>query len=187
MGANSAEDRRDERPGRTIRDRELLEARRQRAAEMFRRGEKQAEIARQLRVSRQSVSRWFTEWQSGGMRALKRAKRAGRPRKLTTAQLKKVERSLVKGAVANGYPTELWTLKRVGEVIKRVTGVAYHQGHVWKILQSMNWSLQRPAKKPRERDDEQLNAWRRERWPKVKKTPGGGARGSSSKTSRASR
>lgn len=180
-------ERRDERPGRSERDREVLESRRRRAAEMFRRGEKQADIARALRVSAQSVSRWYSEWQQGGLRALNRAKRSGRPPKLTAAQLKAVERTLLKGARANGYPTELWTLKRVGEVIKDVTDVAYHQGHVWKILQSMNWSLQRPAKRPRERDDERLDQWRRERWAKVKKTPDDGARGSSSKTSRASR
>src|SRR5687767_968392 len=95
MGREAQSARRDERPGRGDRDRELLEARRQRAAEMFRRGEKQAEVARQLRVSPQSVSRWFKEWQAGGMRALKRAKKAGRPPKLTAAQRGRVERALL--------------------------------------------------------------------------------------------
>jgi len=186
MRANSAAGRRDERPGRSDSDREVLEARRRRAAEMFARGEKQAAIARELRVSRQSVSRWHEEWQRGGMRALKRAQRSGRPSNLSAAQKKKVERSLLKGPVANGYPTDLWTLKRIGEVIERVTGVSYHQGHVWKILQSLGWSLQRPARKPRERDDEALDRWRWERWPKVKKTPDGVGPGSSSRTSRVS-
>ncbi|MGH8735499.1 MAG: winged helix-turn-helix domain-containing protein [Burkholderiales bacterium] len=65
--------------------------------------------------------------------------------------------------------------------------MSYHQGHVWKILQSMNWSVQRPAKKPRERDDERLNAWRGKDWPRVKKTRGDGTPGSSSRTSPASR
>lgn len=162
--------RRHERTGRTERDREALEARRRRAAEMFRRGEKQADVARELGVSRQSVSTWYAQWRQGGMRALKRSKRAGRPPKLTAAQKRSIERALLKGPQAHGYATDLWTLKRIGEVIEGETGVAYHQGHVWKILQSMGWSLQRPAKRPRERDDERLNAWRRERWPKVKKT-----------------
>lgn len=39
-------------------------------------------------------------------------------------------RSLRKGARANGYATDLWTLDRVGAVIESVTGVAYHRGHV---------------------------------------------------------
>jgi hypothetical protein len=29
-----------------------------------------------------------------------------------------VQRALVQGAVANGYPNDLWTLKRVAEVIQ---------------------------------------------------------------------
>lgn len=187
METKRGAERRDERPGRSERDREALEVRRRRAAEMFRRGEKQADIARALRVSAQSVSHWHREWQQDGMRALKKAKRSGRPPKLSAAELKKVERALLEGPRAHGYPTDLWTLRRIGEVIEQQTGVAYHQGHVWKILQSMGWSLQRPAKRPRERDDEALNRWRSQRWPKVKKTPAGGGRGSSSKTSRASR
>jgi transposase len=186
MGAKGAAGRRDDRPGRSESDREVLEDRRRRAAEMFRRGETQAEVARELRVSRQSVSRWHEEWQAGGVRALKRAPRAGRPSKLSAAQLKKIERSLLKGPAANGFPNSLWTLKRVGEVIERVTGVSYHQGHVWKILQSLGWSLQRPAKRPRERDDEALDRWRWERWPQVKKTPDDAEPGSSSRTNRAS-
>jgi len=185
MEPNRDTQRHDERPGRSERDREALEARRRRAAEMFRRGERQADVARALRVSAQSVSRWYRDWSQGGMRSLRRAKRAGRPPRLTGVQLKKVERALLEGPVAHGYATDLWTLQRVGEVIRRQTGVAYHPGHVWKILRSLGWSLQRPARKPRERDDEQLERWRQDRWRQVKKTPDGEGRGSSSRTSRA--
>ena len=44
--------------------------------------------------------------------------RAGRRPKLSTAQLTKVERALSKGAEANGYTTDMWTLPRAAEVIK---------------------------------------------------------------------
>lgn len=180
-------ERRDERPGRSELDRERLEARRRRAAKLFRRGVKQAEVARELHVSAQSVSRWYAEWRAGGVRSLARAKHVGRPPKLTAAQLKSVERTLLKGPVANGYRTDLWTLRRIAEVIAKTTGVEYHPGHVWKLLKAMGWSLQRPAKRAVERDDEKIEAWVKDRWPRVKKTPGRGERGSSSSTSRVSR
>ena len=70
--------------------------------------------------------------------------------------------------------------------IKRITGVDYHTGHVWKILRSMDWSLQRPARRAVERDEEAIARWVKTRWPQVKKTPGAGGRGSSSATSRES-
>ena len=146
-----------------------------------------AAIARQLRVSRQSVSRWYTEWKSGGVRALNGAGRAGRKPKLDLRQLRKVERTLRQGARANGFDTDLWTLPRVALVIERVTSVHYHPGHVWKILGAMDWTLQRPAKQARERDPEKVKLWMNERWPAVKKTLGTRRLGSSSRTKAASR
>ncbi len=94
-----------------------------RAADLFTKGVSQADIARQLEVSHQTVSDWHTVWLIGGKQALKRTGEPGRPRKLTDADLAMVERALEKGPKANGYPTDLWTLARVAEVIEETTGV----------------------------------------------------------------
>jgi transposase len=159
-----------------------MEATRMRAADLFTKGVTQADIGRELEVSHQTVSDWHKLWLVGGKRALKRTGQPGRPRKVTDADLAKVERALQKGPKANGYPTDLWTLARVAEVIEKFTGVKYHPGHVWKVLRRMGWSRQRPARKAMERDDEAIEQWVNDRWPKVKKTPGPGTLGSSSKT-----
>src|SRR5213080_1263131 len=84
------------RRGRPRRDFQAMEERRMRAADLFRRGVIPAEIARQLGVTHQVVSEWRKAWQEGGRAALRRAGRAGRPRKLSTAQLAKVQRALAK-------------------------------------------------------------------------------------------
>ena len=168
------------------RDFVALEARRMRAAEMFRRGARQADVVRELGVSRQTASQWYARWASDGKRGLRAAGRAGRFPKLDDRQLARVERALRKGPRANGFPTELWTLARVGEVIETVTGVVYHPGHVWRILREMGWSRQRPARRAVERDDEAIANWVKKEWPRVKKTPGAATPGSASKTSRAS-
>ncbi len=118
-----------------------------RAADLFAKGISQADIGRQLEVSHQTVSDWHKQWLVGGKQALKRSGEPGRPRKVTDANLAKVERALEKGPKANGYPTDLWTLGRVAEVIEKTTGVTYHPGHVWKVLRRMGWSRQRPARK----------------------------------------
>ena len=92
------------------------------------------------------------------------------------APFAEVEAALEKGPRANGYPTDLWNLARVTEVIERVTGLSYSKGHVWRILRRrLGWSHQRPARHAVERDDEAIEAWKNQRWPKVKKTPDGGA------------
>lgn len=169
------------------RDFEGLEERRKQAGRLFAAGKMLlAQIARHLQVSRQSVSRWYAQWRRGGRAALRGAGRAGRKPKLAGRQLRQVERALRQGARAYGFGTDLWTLPRVAAVIERVTGVHYHPGHVWKILGAMDWTLQRPAKRARQRDPEKVRLWLNQRWPAVKKTLAAERRGSSSKTRAAS-
>ncbi len=164
-----------------------MERRRARAAQLFKAGRTQAHVARTLRVSRQSVSRWRAQFRRGGARRLKGAGRAGRKPRLDGQQLARVDAALRCGAQAHGFQTSLWTLPRVALVIKRVTGVEYHPGHVWRLLQRLDWSLQRPAKRAKERNEDAVRRWVSNRWPAVKKTPVASGRGSSSKTRAASR
>jgi transposase len=153
------------------RDFAAMEQRRKRAASMFKKGASQGDVARELGVSRQSASRWHAEWLRGGAVALRGAGRAGRLPRLDESDLKNVERRLLKGPTANGYPTDLWTLERVGEVIDDVTGVRYHPGHVWRVLRQLGWSRQRPARRALERNDEAIAHWAKHEWPRVKKRP----------------
>jgi len=143
-----------------------MQARRMQAADLFAKGVSQADIGRELEVSHQTVSDWHEKWKAGGKRALKSTGQPGRPPKVSEAELAKVERALQKGPKANGFPTELWTLSRVAEVIEKVTGVKYHPGHVWRVLRQMGWSRQRPARRAAERDDEAIEKWVNERSPR---------------------
>jgi transposase len=165
-----------------------MDRRRKRAARMFEGGASQAEVARGLEVSRQSVSRWYADWQAGGTEALKGAGRAGRMPRLSDAQLRQVDRALRQGPQAHGFVTDLWTLDRVAQVIEAETGVRYHPGHVWKLLRDkLGWSRQRPARRAVERDDEAIARWVAEDWPRIKRGPADAEPGSSSKTSPGSR
>jgi transposase len=151
------------------RDFAALEKRRLAAARLFERGLTPAEVARRLEVSCQSAVTWLRTWESQGRVGLRGARRAGRLPRLNAEQLGAVEGALLEGARAHGYNTDLWTLARVAEVIEQVTGIAYHQGHVWRILRSMGWSRQKPVRRAMERDDEAVARWVRDVWPQVKK------------------
>jgi transposase len=152
------------------RDFQALELRRQQAASLFTRGRTQADVARALQVSRQSVSRWFRLWTRGGRGTLRAAGRAGRKPRLTTQQLQQIDRALRQGARAQGFRTNLWTLPRVAKLIERRTRVHYHSGHVWRIMRRLHWTLQRPARRARERNPEGISRWVSQRWPTIKKT-----------------
>lgn len=157
--------------------REGMETRRKRAAQLFAKGVAQADVARELEVSRQSVSRWHDAWSHGGARALKGAGRAGRKPLLDHVELRRVEKALLRGPRASGFVTDIWTLPRITEMIETLTGVSYHPGHVWRIMGQLGWSPQRPVRRAAERDDEAIEEWVANRWTKVKKTPVAGMRG----------
>jgi transposase len=178
----------DRKPTTTRRDRHGFEDRRLHAADLFAQGIHQAEVARRLGVSRQTVSRWHARWTNDGTDSLRSAGPPGRTPKLSPAQLEAVEQALLQGAKAHGFDTDLWTLTRIATVIWRTTGVRHHPAHVWKLLRhQLGWSLQRPDRRATERDDQAIRQWVAADWPRVKKTPGAEVRSSASSTSRASR
>jgi transposase len=158
-------------PAGVRRDFDALEARRWQAARLLKQGVPQAEVARQVRVHRQSVSRWAEQLERGGRTALKKAGRAGRKPRLTPTDLRRVERGLTRGPEALGYDTSVWTAWRVADLIERECGVRYHPGHVWWLLRKLGWSCQRPTGRALERDDAAVAQWKRQRWPALKKTP----------------
>jgi transposase len=147
-----------------------LERRRRRAARLLASGMKQAEVARRVGVSRQAVQRWDLVRQQQGMEGLKRPARFGRPPKLNEAQRKELVAALKQGALAAGFATELWTLPRVGSLIKERFGVSLAESSVWRVLGELGWSVQRPAGQARQRDERAIRTWKTKRWPALKKS-----------------
>lgn len=161
------------------RDFKALEQRRLKAVKLLKQGLSQAEVARRLEVSRESVSRWAAEFEANGKAALQR-KRLGRPAHLDERQRRELTQALVQGAMANGFATELWTLPRVAKLIAWRFGVQYSTGHIWHLLRGLGFSCQRPAKQALQRDEAAIRQWRSKRWPALKKTPAPAAKPSSS-------
>ena len=154
------------------RERDRLQVRRLRAAELFAAGVRQAEVARQLEVSAQAVSVWHARWQDGGTEALYSRGPSGPTPRLSDAQLVTVEQALLTGATANGFVGELWTLERIAVVIERLTGIRHHPAHVWALLRHrLGWSVQRPKRRAVERDQGAIDRWVKERWPRILQTP----------------
>lgn len=168
---------------RTRRDFKALEERRLEGASLLRKGVRKAEVARRLGVSRQSVGRWAEALEKAGRQSLRRAKRAGRPARLGTRELRSLERALKAGPEAHGYATGLWTLARVGKLIETRFGARLSQTRVWQILRTLRWSCQRPVGRARERDEAAIRRWKRRDWPRIKKKPPPKAAPSSSWTS----
>jgi transposase len=129
----------------------------------------QAQIARELGVSRQIVSRWVKQLQSGGTQALLHRRPSGRPACLTSSQWQAVLSILREGAQASGFATERWTLLRIAQMIKKRFGVSYHPHYLSERLHALGWSVQTPEVVARERDEQLVQAWLRGDWPRILK------------------
>jgi putative transposase len=149
-----------------------MEERRLAAGRLLRAGKlSQAEVAREVGVSRASVTRWKQRLACGGLRALRRRRAPGRASRLTAAQWRRLGRVLDRGAVAAGFGTGQWTLPRIGAVIERVFGVRYNPRSLGPALRGRGFSPQRPVPRAAERVDALVEAWLERDWERVKRGP----------------
>lgn len=150
------------------RDFKALERRRLQGAKLLGCGVSKSEVARQLGVTRQTVAAWERRLAEGGREALRRGD-LGRPRQLEAEQEHELGRIILAGALAAGFPTELWTAPRIGKVIAQRFGVEYSVGHVWHLLRRLGFSCQKPEKRAIQRNETEIARWRRQTWPALKK------------------
>ena len=149
---------------------EQMEERRLAAAALLRQGRlSQAAIARQLGASGASVCRWAATLAREGRRGLLARPRTGRPGRLDASAWARLGRLLARGAVAAGFETEQWTLRRIAALIRCECGVDYHPRYLERPLKALGFSVQRPAARARERDERAIAAWPRRSWTAIKK------------------
>jgi transposase len=117
------------------------------------------------------VYTWKALLDEGGIDALRAVPGRGRPAKLEPEQLAELRGALLQSPTAHGFGTELWTLKRVGALIKRMYGVEFSQTQVWRILGALGFSAQKPERRAIERDEDAVRHWKRHTWPALKKKP----------------
>jgi transposase len=120
------------------------------------RGESPTVIARILGVCRTSLYRWLG-MAKDSPDGLSAKPHPGPEPRLTDEQIGQLEGLLLEGPKAHGWHNDLWTARRVAEVIRRRFGLGLHVEHVRKIIRRrLNWSSQRPQRKARQRNDEAI-------------------------------
>ena len=147
-----------------------LEHRRLRALDLLKAGHSAVWVSQKIGCARSAVYAWQKSFRAQGEEGLRAKPAPGRPIRLTTQQRKQLARILLSGATKCGYPSEMWTGRRVAEVTEHHFGVRYHPHHMWRFLQSLGWSCQKPIKRARERDEAAIEHWKRYTWPHIKKS-----------------
>jgi transposase len=154
-------------PRKTRRPHSAREERRRLAFHWLRHGVPKAEVARRLGVSYRSVYLWEKRQVALGPNGWRERKHPGPAPRLTKEQRKELQEILLEGARARGYETDLWTLKRMAEVIEDEFGVQYTESGAWRLLKDMGFSAQVPARRALERNERYIRHWVREEWPSI--------------------
>jgi transposase len=167
--------------GRAARERLRLQA-----VERFDAGQRNLQIATALRVSERSVERWRRAWRERGEAGLLSKGSPGRPR-LGQAQVERLERELARGPLVHGWSDQRWTLARIKTLIGRLFHVSYTVEGTWQLLKRHGWSWQQPTRRAIERDEDAVEVWKKETWPRVRAPRRSAEPGSSSRTRPGSR
>jgi len=138
---------------------------------MLKSGKSPTEIARAVGAARQTVYKWKTILEDGGLDTLRDVPESGRPSRLDETEREALRQMLLQSPTDHGFGTELWTLKRVGVLIKREFGIVYGKTQVWRILGALGFSPQKPEKRAIERNEDAVRDWKRRTWPALKKKP----------------
>ena len=150
-------------------DKQAAERRKQ-GLEMHRAGISNNEIARKMHVQPQTVRKWIREEAAGVSREYKRR---GPAPLLTDKNIEKLKRELQRGAFAHGYAGDYWTLDRISQLIWQLFQKRYSASGTWRLMRRLGWSSQKPQRRSLQRDDEAVEAWTTQTWPKIKKRSGG--------------
>jgi transposase len=129
----------------------------------------QKQVAHRFQVSLGMVKKLLQQRRrTGDIRS--RHHYSGRPRLLTPDQLEILRELLLQGAAAHGWHNDLWTIKRVVEIIRRHFSIICSQAHGYNVLtRYLGWSPQRPVTQLRERDNVQIEVWKAESFPRILK------------------
>src|SRR4051794_26001407 len=152
------------------------------AAEWIEEGATDREVAERFRVTRMSVNRWRRALAAGGRPALASKGPGGAP----PAHPRPARRA---ADAAGRRPSRLGLDRSVldaaciAAVVRTRFGVDYTLPGLDLLLHRLGWSVQVPARRAAERNEEQITAWRKEAWPEIKRPRRTWAPGESSKTS----
>lgn len=143
---------------------------RQRAAQAVLEGMAVVDVAAAYCVNRKTVSRWVTRLVNEGGAGLDRKTGSGRPRKLEELSEEELRSIVLRGALAFGYETDLWTVARLQRVITDEFQIPLSRNTVWRRLRDAGLTYRKPEREYYEIDEATREKWLRTEVPKIRRT-----------------
>jgi transposase len=144
-----------------------LERRRHLAVQKLQEGYTADDVAAFLDVHVRTVRSWWAAFRRDGPDGLTAKPHPGRPSKMTAAQMRQVLTWFRKSPKSFGFATDLWTARRVADVIRRKWGIAYNWRYLNAWLAARHITPQKPQRQAHEADRDAIDRWRTHDWPRL--------------------
>ena len=148
----------------------MKEWRRKQALQLKEQGYSDQEMSQSLGVTKGAISHWMKRVAQLGEEGVVARPHTGSPTKLSKEQQRLLPKYLSYSAEAYGFRGEIWTSRRVAEVIEVEFGVKYHPATVTRLLKKLKWTPHQPIQCASQRDGSEMTCWREQSWPKLKKS-----------------
>jgi len=129
------------------------------------------EVGRALSVSQPTIYNWFHRWKAEGWKGLEHRPRSGRPAVADPAYLQVVEETLERDPGELGYDFTLWTIQRLNQHVRQVTGKQLSDERLRLLLQARGWVYRRPKEDLSALQDKAARQWAAEFLEELKKAP----------------
>jgi transposase len=152
---------------------EVLQALRLRALRGLELGFTQADIADVLGVARETVCRWWTSYNTGGLDAIPQD-RTGRPvgtgRTLSTEQEAHLQHLIdTRSPEDLGIASPLWNRRAIRDLIHNECGIMMPVRTVGEYLRRWGYTAKKPCRHNRKQDPEEVREWLEMQYPLIKK------------------
>jgi len=151
------------------RDRKKLERRRLHAGRMFDKHITPYAVAKHFGVSTTAAYKWRDAWKADRKDGLRSKGHPGFPSQYTKDNKKKLKAIILKGPSAYGYATDFWTIDRIRAVAKKELKVTLATKQTWTTVINLGFSVQKPERRAKERNEKAIMDWKLNEFPKLKK------------------
>jgi transposase len=134
-------------------------------------GESPTKVIRGYGMNDRTIHPWIRKAKAERLESLGPLPRKGRPRNLTEEQEREVARWIVTGDPRQyGYDFGLWTRQTIADLIKHRLGISLSINSVGRFLYRQGITPQKPLRRAYERDEEAVQAWVDNEYPKIQKS-----------------
>ncbi len=125
------------------------------------------QVAKQFRVTVQTVNAWVKKYLLLGAAGLNSRRKPGRPPKLTKSQRRELAKMLKKGPAKLGFVGNCWRSPMVQQLIFQEFRVAYAPRYICQLMKNIGFSYQKARFVSDHKDPKKRKEWIEETWPSI--------------------